>query len=137
MEPAELVDPPTEPTPENIETLSPDVPAPAFDAAALRSDWATRIRAEGRLPGGLRERLATAVEESAQLANATTEPQLSVSQVAELFAESLPRFLPTESRLAVHPAGERFFQGGADSSQEAARLAREQLRRTGFGRETD
>ena len=88
------------------------------------------------------DRLAAVVEEASQLADAESEPRLAISQVANLFAESLPRLLPTESRLAAHPAGERFFQGTvgdgtAGDTREAVRLAREQLQRTGFARETD
>lgn len=118
--------------------LSPDQPIVA-DLASLddqrRSDWATRIRAERRLPGSLRDCLAAAVQEAAEL-NGTAEPRLTVTQVANVFAEALPALLSLESgpALASHPAGEAFFRGGQLSDDDAARIASEQLARTGFGR---
>jgi hypothetical protein len=107
---------------------SPDLPP-----ANPRHDWAERIRGEQRLPGSLRQRLAAVVEEAASL-NDGEEPRLTVSQIASVFAEALPSLLGVERSLAAaaHPGGDAFFQQGALSDDDAARLARQQLQRTGF-----
>ena len=136
MESVETVIPPTE-TPV-AETLATEAVATetvaANEAAALRSEWAERIRAEARLPSGLRERLASAVAESASGFTAGQEPSLTVSQVANLFAAALPSFLNSVPQIVAHPQGERFFQGEGVSNDEAAAIARQQLERTGFQR---
>jgi hypothetical protein len=106
----------------------------AADSAEQRQEWVRRIRAEQRLPGALRDRLAKAVEDLPL--NASGEPQLSVSQVASVFAEAVPSLMALDAprTLAPHPAGEAFFQGGQLSDDDAARIAREQLARTGFSK---
>lgn len=122
------------PTETVIPTVGERPDAPQADPTDLRSEWAIRIRAEKRLPGSLRERLAAAVEQST---STDREPLLSVTQVAQVFADAVPMLLTLDSsRTAIveHPQGEAFFQNGTLSDQEAARIARDQLARTGFGR---
>ena len=125
---------PRQPTDDNgvAPTLiaEPNLPDP-------RHVWSQLIRDEHRLPGALRTRLAEAVEASPDLAG-HAEPRLSVSQIASLFAETLPSLVGVERGLvpASHPAGEGFFQQGSLSDDDAARLARQQLVRTGFSRES-
>ena len=133
----------TEPELEAIEPVESLVAATPVEPAAevvarideQRRDWARRIRDEQRLPGSLRERLAAAVEEAA-FVEADAEPQLTVSQVANVFAEALPTLLALDSPrvLAAHPAGDAFFRAGQLSDDDAARIASEQLARTGYGR---
>ncbi len=100
-----------------------------------RRDWAARIRTEQRLPAALREQLASSVEAHATLVG-DSEPTLTISQVANVLAESVPTLLALAgpATAAVHPAGEGFFQNGQLSDHDAARVAAEQLARTGFGR---
>lgn len=114
-----------------------DEPTPMLDEAAWRQAWAQRVRQETRLPGGFRERLAAAIETSSEVTSAEAEPSLRLSQVSGVFAAALPAMLAGQPRVAEHPAGERFFQGDKFSSEEAAQLARAQLERSGFARETD
>jgi hypothetical protein len=102
------------------------------EEATLRQAWAERIRAEARLPGGLRERLAAVVAESATAFSNSEEPRLTLSQVANVFAETLPSFLVAAPRVLEHPQGERFFHGDAITPDEASAIARQQLERTGF-----
>ena len=107
------------------------------DLAALtdqrRRDWAERIRSEQRLPGALRDRLAALVTEAARV-DGDAEPQLTISQVAGVFVEAMPTLLALETprNVAPHPGGEAFFRAGQLSDDDAARIAREQLARTGF-----
>jgi hypothetical protein len=98
-----------------------------------RRDWAERIHAEQRLPGALRDRLAALVTEAARI-DGDAEPQLSISQVAGVFAEAMPMLLALDGprMVAPHPGGEAFFRAGQLSDDDAARIAREQLARTGF-----
>jgi hypothetical protein len=98
-----------------------------------RQDWAERIHAEQRLPGALRDRLAALVTEAARV-DGDAEPQLTVSQVAGVFAEAMPMLLAIDGprMVAPHPGGEAFFRAGQLSDDDAARIAREQLARTGF-----
>jgi hypothetical protein len=102
-----------------------------------RRDWAERIRGEQRLPGSLRQRLAAVVEEAADF-NDGEEPRLTVSQIATVFAETIPSLLGVDRALAAaaHPGGDVFFQQGILSDDDAARLARQQLQRTGFYRQS-
>jgi len=117
---------------------TPNEPVVA-DLASLanqrRHDWARRIRGERRLPGSLREHLAAVVEEASQVED-DAEPRLTVSQVANVFAMAVPSLLTLEESRAVapHPAGEAFFHAGRLGDDDAARLASEQLARTGFSR---
>jgi hypothetical protein len=96
--------------------------------------WPERIRNERRLPAPLRERLAAAAEGESN--DPAAEPHLSVSAVAEIFAEAVPALLGLagESTVIRHPAGDGFFQAGQLSDDDAARIAREQLARTGFAK---
>ena len=122
---AELVEP--------AEGAQPVVLPPAERTEERRRDWAERIRAEQRLPGALRDRLAAAVAEGASVFG-DAEPQLSISQVAGVFAEAMPLLLALDGprMVAPHPGGEAFFRAGQLSDDDAARIAREQLARTGF-----
>jgi hypothetical protein len=119
------------------ETLTdePVITDPPADNDQRRRDWVQRIRGEQRLPGALRERLAAVVEEAARIEN-DAEPQLTISQVANVFAEAIPALLTLEAprSIATHPAGEAFFHAGQLSDNDAARIASEQLARTGFGK---
>ena len=96
---------------------------------------AAGIRAEERLPPALRDRLAAVVEEAARI-EGEAEPSLTVTQVASVLAEAVPSLLALEGppSVAPHTAGEGFFRAGELSDRDAARLAAEQLARTGFGR---
>ena len=124
-----------EPTPVEAPASEPVVADLAALAAERRKHWGHIIRDEPRLPGALRERLAAVVEEAASV-ETDAEPQLTISQVASVFAESLPSLLAIEQprTLAAHPAGEAFFRAGQLSDDDAARIAREHLARTGFRR---
>jgi hypothetical protein len=119
VEPAVITEPAIEPPPEA--------------AQQRRQNWAERIRSEQRLPGALRDRLAALVAEAA-LVDSDAEPQLTISQVAGVFAEAMPTLLALETprSVAPHPGGEAFFRAGQLSDDDAARIAREQLARTGF-----
>jgi hypothetical protein len=135
----EPADQPTGPSSDDLaagEETSSSVPVPTEPADPHRSDWIERIRSERRLPAALRDRLAAAVVEAGVSVDGD-EPRLTVSQVAQVFAEAVPALLAIDrpASAAVHPAGESFFQGGELSDSDAARLAREQLSRTGFGGE--
>lgn len=112
-------------------------PTPEMPPPDPRRDWAERIRNEQRLPGSLRQRLAATVEDAADL-NDGEEPRLTVSQIATVFAEAIPSLLGVESSLAsaAHPGGDAFFQPSGLSDDDAARLARQQLQRTGFYRQS-
>ena len=108
--------------------------APAAEPSEQRRRvWAERIRSEQRLPGALRDRLAALVVEAARV-DGDAEPQLTVSQVAGVFAEAMPMLLALDGprMVAPHPGGEAFFRAGQLSDDDAARIAREQLARTGF-----
>lgn len=120
---------------ESDTVLDEPVVTAAIDETTFRNEWAERIREEKRLPAGLRDRLATMVAEATSEVASDEEPRLTVSQVANLFAEALPSFLAAPPRVAEHPQGERFFQGEAVTTEEAATIARRQLERTGFQRE--
>jgi hypothetical protein len=123
---AELVEPAVGAEPAN--------PEPAVvGVQQQRQNWAERIRAEQRLPGALRDRLAALVTEAARI-DGDAEPQLSISQVAGVFAEAMPMLLTIDGprMVATHPGGEAFFRAGQLSDDDAARIAREQLARTGF-----
>lgn len=122
---AELVEP--------IEVAEPVVAQLAELTQQRRQDWAERIRSEQRLPGALRDRLAAVVTEAARV-DGDAEPQLTVSQVAGVFAEAMPMLLALDGPrlVAPHPGGEAFFRAGQLSDDDAARIAREQLARTGF-----
>jgi hypothetical protein len=109
---------------------------PAPSLAELRRVWGERIRREARLPGGVRERLAALVEQSAAVSDVDSQPQLLLDDVTTVLAHTLPGLLAPPLPTAAHPRGERFFTGERWGEQEAARLAREQLERTGFA-ETD
>lgn len=120
----EMSEEPDEPLPETL----PQGP-PSTDT---RPTWIERIQNEHRLPAALRQSLAAAIDKSGH-AEATEEPQLTLTQVAQVFAEAVPSLLSRELVVpAPHPAGEGFFQQSALSDDDAARLAREQLERTGF-----
>lgn len=122
---AELVEP--------AEVAEPIITQLAELTQQRRQDWAERIRAEQRLPCALRDRLAALVTEAARI-EGDAEPQLSISQVAGVFAEAMPMLLALEGprMVAPHPGGEAFFRAGQLSDDDAARIAREQLARTGF-----
>jgi hypothetical protein len=118
---------------ERAEVAEPVVLPPAELPQQQRQKWAERIRSEQRLPGALRDRLAALVSEAASI-DGNAEPQLSVSQVAGVFAEAMPMLLALDGprMVAPHPGGEAFFRAGQLSDDDAARIAREQLARTGF-----
>jgi len=110
-------------------------PVVAELASQRRQHWAHIIRDEPKLPAALRDRLAAVVEDAANV-ESDAEPQLTISQVAKVFAESLPSLLALERprTVAAHPAGEGFFRAGQLSDDDAARIAKEQLARTGFAK---
>ena len=122
---AELVEP--------VAVAEPLIEQPLETVQQQRQDWAERIRGEQRLPGALRDRLAAIVAEAAQVGS-DAEPQLTISQVAGVFAEAMPMLLALDGlrMVAPHPGGEAFFRAGQLSDDDAARIAREQLARTGF-----
>jgi hypothetical protein len=128
---------PAEPVPSELvepaEVAEPVVAQLAELTQQRRQDWAERIRSEQRLPGALRDRLAALVTEAARI-DGDAEPQLTVSQVAGVFAEAMPMLLAIDGprMVAPHPGGEAFFRAGQLSDDDAARIAREQLARTGF-----
>lgn len=126
---AELV----EPAPLESAMTEPVVADLAALADQRRRDWAERIRSEQRLPGALRDRLADLVTEAAGV-DGDAEPQLTISQVAGVLAEAMPSLLALDGPrlVAPHPSGEAFFRAGQLSDDDAARIAREQLARTGF-----
>ena len=136
-ETVESLEAPVEPvTAELVEPAAvaePVIEPPLEAAQQRRQDWAERIRSEQRLPGALRDRLAAVVTEAARV-DGDAEPQLTISQVAGVFAEAMPTLLALETQrtVAPHPAGEAFFRAGQLSDDDAARIAREQLARTGF-----
>ena len=122
---------------ELVEPVTVTEPAAAEPPLELvqqhRQDWVERIRSEQRLPCALRDRLAAVVAEAAQIGS-DAEPQLTISQVAGVFAEAMPMLLALDGprMVAPHPGGEAFFRAGQLSDDDAARIAREQLARTGF-----
>jgi hypothetical protein len=119
-----LADMPTE----TAETVTPIPPS----VVEIRNEWQQRIAAETRLPQPLRLGLSKYVE-TAEIAPQSQEPYLSVSQVAQLFGETFPFLVARPVQVVEHPQGETFFQRDQDLTPEtAARLAREQLARTGF-----
>lgn len=124
-----------EPTPVEATVSEPVVADLAELAAQRRKHWGHIIRDEPKLPAALRERLAVVVEEAASV-ETDAEPQLTISQVATVFAEAIPSLLGLDQPRAVaaHPAGEAFFRAGQLSDDDAARIAREQLARTGYGK---
>lgn len=95
------------------------------------SDWQARLAGESHLPPQLREQLATALAQ-------TTGDQgaLPLEALLEVLRTSLPAALGVNAPAAKsleHPAGEAFFRGADDWSDEAAeRVAREQLARCGL-----
>ena len=140
MESEEIAVPPAEVTPIATEPVPPPATAIAppvvSDETTLRREWAERIRGEARLPGGLRQHLATAVEVSASMQGEGPEPRLTVSQIAEVFAAALPSWVVDTPRVAEHPHGQSFFLGSQVTGAAAAEIARQQLQRTGFHRES-
>ena len=104
----------------------------------FRRRLADRIRGSARLPKGLRDRLAKAVDTVQLSADGDEEPTLRVSDAVAMIEEALPPHLSLDAEQlepSDHPAGEGFFTGDARqlSDEEAARIARDQLASTGFG----
>ena len=105
---------------------------------AQRGQLAQRIRNSRKLPKGLRDRLAEVVETLQLSDDAETVPALPVAEAVEMIEAAIPENLqfhegPLET--PAHPRGEGFFTGGASqlSSEDAERIAKEQLAATGFG----
>jgi len=110
----------------------------AADASALQRTAAlAAIQASRDLPPGVRQRLASLVEQAASL-NSDGDPLLPTRQVLDLLAQGLPQVLRRETTSAVsqpaHPSGDAFFQLHSDelSDHQAEQIARTQLQRVGL-----
>lgn len=108
-------------------TPSPDVP----QNASPPIDWTARLAGEAHLPPYLREQLAAALAQTPG-----DQGALPLESLLEVLRGSLPATLGVNGAAAKsleHPAGEAFFRGADDWSDEAAeRVAREQLARCGL-----
>ena len=108
-----------------------EVPAPAASAQETREAAAARVRAALVLPPAVRERLASAVLASGEC-GADGQPRIALDAAVRAIEEALPAFLrPAEAPVQpAHPAGEAFFEGEGELSEETAEaLARGQLAR--------
>lgn len=128
--------PETDVTAPLVQDPASDNPANAFTAA--RAQLVSEIRGSRRLPRGLRERLAEAVE-GLPGDDPAAAPSLRVTDALALLEESLPPQLVLAAETlepAAHPGGDGFFTGDPRrfSAAEAARIAAEQLAATGFGK---
>jgi hypothetical protein len=114
-----------------------DAPQRELHRAEYRQRLTRRILASQKLPRGLRERLASAVEAVQLSDDGSEEPTLRVSDAVAMIEESLPpqmALAADELQRPSHPHGEVFFTGDARnlSDEEAARIAREQLTSVGL-----
>ena len=123
------------------ERLSGPETARVEQIIAQRSQLAQRIRSSRKLPKGLRDRLAELVETLQLSDDADAVPRVPVAEAVDMIEAAIPENLqfaegPLES--PVHPRGESFFTGDSSrlSSEDAQRIAKEQLAATGFGQTT-
>jgi len=101
-----------------------------------REQAVTRIKQSAALPPALRERLATLVEASGELA-AGGQMRVPLAACLEALEQSLPDFLRhdrAEAAPPTHPAGEAFFRASGEelSDELAEELAQRQLARSGL-----
>jgi hypothetical protein len=123
-----------DPQPTTAEQAEP----PVDPSLAHRTELQRRLAGSTRLPPALRNRFAELVEQAAWNESGEEQPALSISQAITWLEQALPRQFRLDAAAlepSVHPAGDVFFSGHADSldDQQAADLAAQQLAATGFG----
>jgi hypothetical protein len=133
---AELA-PETDPLLQTANSVTQGELEPATDALEpLRARLFERIAESSRLPRGMHDRLRRVVQQSSTTHEAGNllVPADAVLEAIESWAPTALRFDARSFQRPEHPAGDGFFTGDPNdvSDEQADRIARQQLQRSGY-----
>jgi len=105
--------------------------------AARRDALREEIEAAHRLPAGLKASLAERIDAIGFNDAGAEEPSLTLADAVRLWEAAIPTGVAVavqETRESAHPRGDGYFRGDPNSltDEDAERIAREQVRRSGF-----